>query len=177
MKEKNRRENLLGDGGQKIVDKSHVFCAESCRQTHRNIPATAQKKSTGYARYSIENWRNPIKYLLKVNYIQTFYLCVLDSLWPCARQTRQCLAQCNTFLADGCIDAISLQHFLRCLWCQPASTFYRAGSFHCSASHVRINLPFRLPRSGCFFSLPFSNRLHWLQCNIWNAGNDKLCSH
>lgn len=61
------------------------------------------------------------------------------------------LAQCNTFLADGCIDAISLQHFLRCLWCQPASTFHRAGSFHCSASHVRINLPFRLPRSGCFF--------------------------
>lgn len=76
--------------GKKFVDKSHVFCAKSCRQTHAETSSnTAHEKKTftGYARYSIENWRNPIKYLLKVNYIQTFYLCALDSYWLCARQT------------------------------------------------------------------------------------------
>lgn len=64
-------------------------------------------------------------------------------------------SKANTFLADGCIDAIFLQHFLCCLWCQQpptANTFYKRKVVSLFA-FTRSN-KFAIPIASVALSLP-----------------------
>lgn len=161
---------------EKYVDKSHVFCAESCR--HTTMQQQQQKTRSLDMRYSIENWRNPIKYLLKVNYIQTFYLCSGFSSVVCARHTRTNADWSNTYFWQMAASMRFSPATFASLFIVPVEPTEHS-RFIRSPSHVRINLPFRLLAFGRFSSIS-PIRLHWLQsawCNIWNDKNDKLCSH